>query len=261
MPQVAITDSTWTTASSLTTRSPVTGLTPPLPSVAAITARSAAVARTAHCRKYRSVASSGSQASEPAPRIRYASARLRSPVAASEAWTASSTSSRRPANALRQASTRSNRSAGVAPGTSAVVAMAPALTIAFDGRPLPCSRLIALKASPLGSAPTQRLTSSSPSSASTSAWTNGLDTDWSVNGSPASPAPYRCPSMLTSASPKPARSARASSGMYVATSPSSRVRSRRCTSASTSVTGSSVTRSAHTGHGVTIAKDVSGSAR
>ena len=42
----------------------------------------------------------------------------------------------------------------------------PALTIALAGRPVPGSRLMALNASPLGSAPTQRLTSSRPSAAS-----------------------------------------------------------------------------------------------
>ena len=41
-----------------------------------------------------------------------------------------------------------------APGISDVVAIAPALTIGFAGRPVPASRLIALNGSPLGSAPT-----------------------------------------------------------------------------------------------------------
>ena len=40
------------------------------------------------------------------------------------------------------------------PSMSAVVAIAPALTIGFAGRPVPSSRLIALNGSPLGSAPT-----------------------------------------------------------------------------------------------------------
>ena len=51
MPQVAITDSTLSTYSSATARTPVTGLTPPLASVAPISARSRQVTRIAHWRK------------------------------------------------------------------------------------------------------------------------------------------------------------------------------------------------------------------
>ena len=51
MPDDVITDKVRATASGDTTRSPVTGLTPLLASVAAITARSRAVTSTAHCRK------------------------------------------------------------------------------------------------------------------------------------------------------------------------------------------------------------------
>lgn len=64
---------------------------------------------------------------------------------------------------------RSNRSSQVAPGTNAVVAMAPALIIALSGRPVSGSRLMALYPSPLGSVPTQRVTSSRPNSERTSA--------------------------------------------------------------------------------------------
>ena len=46
--------------------------------------------------------------------------------------------------------------------TSEVVTIAPALIIGFAGRPVPGSRLIALNASPLGSAPTRARTASSP---------------------------------------------------------------------------------------------------
>ena len=51
MPQVAITERTFSTYSSGTARMPVTGLTPPLASVAPISARSRQVTRIAHCRK------------------------------------------------------------------------------------------------------------------------------------------------------------------------------------------------------------------
>ncbi len=66
--------------------------------------------------------------------------------------------------------------------------MAPALIIGFAGRPLPGSRLIALNASPLGSASTCASAASRPRSASASACTNGFETDWSVNGCCAAPA-------------------------------------------------------------------------
>ena len=51
MPQVAITDSTLLTFSAFRARSPVRGFTPPLASVAAISARSSAVTRIEHCSK------------------------------------------------------------------------------------------------------------------------------------------------------------------------------------------------------------------
>jgi hypothetical protein len=100
---------------------------------------------------------------------------------------ASSTSSGRPANADRTAWIRAKRTSGPEPVTSDVVRIAPALTIGLAGRPVPGSRLTALNGSPLGSAETRASTASRPRSASARAYTNGLDTDWMVNGS-ASPA-------------------------------------------------------------------------
>lgn len=82
---------------------------------------------------------------------------------------------------------RAKRSSGSAPATSELVTMAPALTIGLGGRPVPGSRRIELNPSPLGSAPTRARTSSSPWSASASAKTKGLDTDWTVNGTSLSP--------------------------------------------------------------------------
>ena len=60
--------------------------------------------------------------------------------------------------------------------------MAPALIIGLAGRPVPGSMLTALNGSPLGSAETRASTASRPLSASARACTNGLDTDWMVNG-------------------------------------------------------------------------------
>ena len=83
---------------------------------------------------------------------------------------------------------RANRASGWGARTSDVVTMAPALIIGLSGRPLVGSRLMALKRSPLGSAPTWSSTPSSPTSVSASASTKGLEIDWMVNGTPASPA-------------------------------------------------------------------------
>ena len=63
--------------------------------------------------------------------------------------------------------------------------MAPALTMGLAGRPVPGSRLIALNASPLGSTPTRASTPSTPTSASASAYTKGLEIDWMRERSPA----------------------------------------------------------------------------
>lgn len=70
IPQVAITASTRAATSGETTWSRVTGLSPPYARVAAIVARSRAVTRTAHWRKYRSTARTGSTGMVPVARIR-----------------------------------------------------------------------------------------------------------------------------------------------------------------------------------------------
>ncbi len=58
--------------------------------------------------------------------------------------------------------------------------MAPALIIGFSGRPLPGSRLIELKASPLGSTPIACSTRWMPRSSSATPYTSGLEIDWIV---------------------------------------------------------------------------------
>ena len=63
-------------------RSPVTGFTPPLASVAPITARSWQLTRTEHCWKYSSSDSSIRSLTMPKLSIRWAIARLRWPVVA-----------------------------------------------------------------------------------------------------------------------------------------------------------------------------------
>ena len=64
--------------------------------------------------------------------------------------------------------------------------MAPAFTIGLKGWFLALSR-IELKASPLGSTPTNSSTCSAPSISSASANTKALDTDWMVKGALLSP--------------------------------------------------------------------------
>ena len=83
MPQEAITLRTSRTTSSPTARSPVSGLTPPFASVAAITARSRQSTETEHWRKYRSSAASASSIT-PKFRRMCAMPRLRCPVSRSD---------------------------------------------------------------------------------------------------------------------------------------------------------------------------------
>ena len=91
--------------------------------------------------------------------------------------------------------------------------IAPALTSGFAGRPVSGSRLMALNGSPLGSAPTRADTSAMPSASTASAYTNGFEIDWIVNGTSDSPAAYTSPSWLSSTIPNASGSAYWSSGM------------------------------------------------
>ena len=113
-------------------------------------------------------------------------ARLRSPVARSEAKTASSTARSRPA---KRPSAWRMRSKALSPSASriiAVTAMAPALTMGLKGR-LSARRRIELKTSPLGSTPIVASTRSAPINSSARAKTKAFDTDWIVNGTALSP--------------------------------------------------------------------------
>ncbi len=82
---------------------------------------------------------------------------------------------------------RCQRSSAERPATSELAAMAPALIIGLRGRPLPGSRLISLKASPVGSTPMRASTSVLPRSSRASPYTNGFEIDWIVNAQRASP--------------------------------------------------------------------------
>ena len=158
MPQLAITESTWRTTSGRTAAVPVSGCTPPFASVAPTSARSRLSTRTAHCRKYRSSASSGSPIT-PNVRSRCAIARLRCPVTRSDSNTASSTSRARPAKLPYASSTAANDAPSA---TREEAVIAPAFTIAFDGTPVSGASAIELNASPLGSTPMRVATASAP---------------------------------------------------------------------------------------------------
>ena len=162
---------------------------------------------------------------------------MRSPVACSDSNTASSRSRSRAAKAFRPAWMVANFSPAVSPAISELVTIAPALIIGFNGRPVASSRLIALKGSPLGSRPTWRVSSASPDCSSTRANTKGFDTDWIVNAVSLSPASCTAPLVLTRAMPSASGSARVSSGMYDASSPSVRDRAASSTARRATRTG------------------------
>ena len=64
--------------------------------------------------------------------------------------------------------------------SSAVIVIAPELIIGLCGRLVPCCRLMALKASPLGSTPTCLATFAWPKASSAMPKVNGLEIDWMV---------------------------------------------------------------------------------
>ncbi len=166
IPQVVMTLRTRSVSTGSAATSPVHGLVPLLASVAAIAATSRPVTVSEHCRKYRSTAASGSDSTTPNERNMCPIARFRCPVAASEACTAASSSSSRPANREKDRRMRSNWSSGVSPATSDAAVMAPALIIGLRGRSVTGSRLISLNGSPDGSTSIFAATASSPRSAS-----------------------------------------------------------------------------------------------
>jgi hypothetical protein len=74
--------------------------------------------------------------------------------------------------------------------------MAPVLIIGLYGRLVSFCRLIELKASPLGSTPTYRHTSSCPMSFNAMPKVKGFDTDCIVNGRSQSPTSNSSPSAV-----------------------------------------------------------------
>ncbi len=114
-------------------------------------------------------------------------ARLRSPVARSDANTASSTSREWPASLLRVPWMRSKAPSPAWSTMSEQQAMAPAFTMALKGR-LSLVRRMELNASPLGSTPMAASTRSGPNRSRARANTTAFDTDWMVKGTFVSPA-------------------------------------------------------------------------
>ncbi len=102
--------------------------------------------------------------------------RLRSLVAASDSYTASSIRSGRPANADSAVTTRSNFSSAVPPGTRLVVASAPALTIGFMVRSsLSSTPITESKGNPVLLTPSLRRASAGPSTSQTRAKTKSFE--------------------------------------------------------------------------------------
>ena len=162
MPQLAMIEVTSRATRSETTRSPVTGFTPPKARVAAMTARSRTVTSTralAEVRLHRVVDRSVDHPVRPEQVGQRAVAFAGGGLGRVDGLVHQS---ERPAKADITATMRPVRSSMSPPAISAVVAIAPALTIGLAGRPVPASRLIALNGSPLGSAPTRASTASRP---------------------------------------------------------------------------------------------------
>ncbi len=111
-------------------------------------------------------------------------ARLRSPVALSDAKTASSTSSSRPAKRPSAARIYSKASSPLASRIRPEQAIAPALTIGLNGWLSALSR-IELKGSPDGSTPISLSTRAAPSVSSASANTKGFRHRLDGEGHPA----------------------------------------------------------------------------
>ena len=193
MPQVAMTararPASWPCVS---TRSPVSGLTPPLASVAAMAARSAAsiVDRAlAEVALDDRVGIAVDGARTPAAGGRWLGCGVRS--------RAPSPARRGPGRAVGPRSGRTSRPASRAPGRArhpvetGRAAIAPALTIGLSGRPVPGASVMLLNASPVGSTPICARTASSPRSSRTRPYVSGLEIDWMVNGTRLSPTSWQ----------------------------------------------------------------------
>ena len=135
-------------------------------------------------------------------------------VAASDSYTASSSSSGCPANRDSPSRMKSHFSSGVVPGTRPVVVIAPAFTRGLRGSPsLSSTAITELNGSPVLLTPTRRATSECPNSWQTSANTNTLEIDWIENGCAASPTLVDSPTTPHTLKPKSAGSALPSDGM------------------------------------------------
>ena len=107
---------------------------------------------------------------------------LRRFVAASEAYTASSRASGRPAKRDRPSTMCAHFSSAVAPGTRLVVAIAPALAIGLvSRRSLSSTAITELNGRPVLLTPRRSRAVSAPRASQTSANTNGFDTLWMEN--------------------------------------------------------------------------------
>src|SRR5947207_15840429 len=140
-------------------------------------------------------------------------ARLRFPVALSEASTALSILNFRPDASCIFSTNDRTPAACDSFLINDAAAIAPALTMGLNGRMVVGSSSMELNASPLGSTPTRDLVPSRPNSSSANWNANGLQIDWIVNSFSQSPAQKTCPSTVVTQIPKSLGSALLSSGM------------------------------------------------
>ncbi|GAA3349304.1 hypothetical protein GCM10020358_70920 [Amorphoplanes nipponensis] len=134
-------------------------------------------------------------------------------MAEAEAYTSSSSGSRRPAKRDRPACRVAHLASVLAPGTWLAVAIAPGLTIGFVRPSLPFSTAASeLKGRPVALTPSRWRSSCGPTTAQTRANTNGLATLMMVNPASASPTAYVPPRAPTAQIPNRSGGTRVKAG-------------------------------------------------
>ena len=173
MPQESITESTPRTVSSLSTRSPVTGWTPPCARVPASRARSSTVTAAARTVAMSSSSVSGSASSVSRDFISHAADRVwcwaRFSARAADSVTVTSRSNRAESSCIM----RAVRSRPPRPFTREAVATAPAFCSGLCGRPVTASTSTRWSRSRTGAAPTRSPTRTAPRSSRACAWNRG----------------------------------------------------------------------------------------
>ena len=137
-------------------------------------------------------------------------------MAASDAYTPSSSTSGRPAKRDRQATSAAHFSSAVVPGTRLVAAIAPALTRALAVRSAFSSTAITeLNGIPVPLTPRRSRASAWPRASTTSAKANTFETLWMENSRSASPTAATSPDTPATQAPNQRRVGRAQRGDVV----------------------------------------------